>query len=325
MKYLIVLTGIFFHLISLGQITRYKFTIRYEDNNPHKYGIIIINRQEVSTDGNGHGEVNIQNSEATAIVASPNTNIFKIKYPVNFVVNLPKNPSVAIDILLEKAKKIEKPVTPADIARLQKAQEQYLKSKDAQLVKSFEEYNRRLYDSISVLLKTRTFNKEKIIAGRMEFLPQISKTLDHYLNEAKDFKDAFSVMAISLNNKQAYDQLAAATYSYNEIFELINANKSTYEQAISSYWDSKELALKFSNLTEYALEEIHKPYILEINDAFIARLYGCANEKNRKRKKELEAEIAGDIQKHSQSLSKRLGSLGERIAAFLAILKNVNI
>ncbi len=95
--------------------------------------------------------------------------------------------------------------------------------------------------------------------------------------------------------------------------------------AISSYWDSKELALKFSNLTEYALEEIHKPYILEINDAFIARLYGYANEKNRKRKKELEAGIAEDIQKHSQVISKRLNSLGERIAAFLAILKNVNI
>lgn len=328
MKDLITLLCIILSFPSVGQTIRCRFTVRFEDNFPLKNGIIIINRQQVSTDANGHVEVDVAGSTSTASIASHDPAVYTIKFPPNAVVNLPRNPATAIDIIVAKPKRITAgPIgaTPADLARLQKAQERYIRSQDALLMKKLEAFNGRLYDSLAVLMQRSHVDKRKNMSGRLEFLPQITNTLHHFLNEAKDLNDAFVVMQRSLQIKEAYEQLAAAIYSYNEIFELINANRSGYEQAIATYWDSKELALKYSNLTEYTLEEIHKPYILEINEAFIARLYGYANEKNRKKRDQLGKALTGDITKHSEALSRRLNSLAERIASFIAILKSVEI
>lgn len=303
---------------SYAQATRYKFTVRYDNFDPLKNDVILINNQLLNTDNYGNVEALIPSKDITASVSSPATEKYRIKYPVNMQIVLPRSESLVIDIFIEKPYKPSaavKAATAEDIKKIQQTIERYQRSNDAQLTKNIQLSVSKLYDSIEVLMGEKTVNKEELKNGRLQFMPVISQALNHYLNEAKDLADAFSALSFSLNKPEAYDQFSTAVYSYNEIFELINANKSTYEQAIEHYWESRELSLKFSNLVEYALEEVHKPYILEINTVFTGRIYEYTAETNAAKRKKLMVNLKEDMTSHSESLLRRLNSLSERVAS----------
>lgn len=303
---------------SLAQATRYKFTVRYDNFDPLKNDVILINNQLLNTDNYGNVEALIPSRDITASVSSPAIDKYRIKYPVNMQIVLPKSESLVIDIFIERPYKPSsavKAATAEDIRKVQQTIERYQRSNDAVLTKSIQQSVSRLYDSIEALIGEKSANKEELKKGRLQFMPVISQALNHYLNEAKDLADAFNALAVSLNKPEAYDQFATAVYSYNEIFELINANKSTYEQAIEHYWESRELSLKFSNLVEYALEEVHKPYILEINTVFTGKIYEFTGETNVSKRKKIGTVLKDDMILHADALRRRLNSLGERIAA----------
>lgn len=317
----------FLVLATTAQTTKYKFTIRYEDYGPLKNEIILINSNAVNTDNFGNVEVDIQSNALVAAIASPDINKYRIRFPASSHAILPKSGSVIIDIFVEKpfSKNLAyKGLTKEDLIAQQKALERYQQTQDAQLVKSIKEFHNRLYDSLNVLLRTSANEEIKIKAGRLEFFPEISKALNHYLNEARDLNDAFRILSISMNKKEAYQQLADAIYSYNEIFELINSTKSAYEQAIETYWNSKELSLKFSNLIEFSLEEIHKALILEINSTFTERFYNYTAETKSSKKKALGEQLKRDVEEHAEKLERRLNSMGERITALISILNNIS-
>lgn len=272
MRFVLSFIFLIVSISSFSQVTKYRFKVRYEDYSPLRNTIIIVNNQRLSTDDNGIVDIEIPSQLDKAYIESYSPNVYTIKYPVNFQVLLPKNYSIDIDIFVSKPT-ISFVATKEDLKKLQKTIEQYRTSKDASLLETFTEQSRRMYDSILILYKTKNADENKMKTGRLDFLPLISNALNHYINEAKDLNDAFIALRISLRKPAAYDQFAEAAYSYNQIYELINSNKNTYEQAIASYWNSKELSLKFSNLIEYALEEIHKPYVLKINDVYIGDIY----------------------------------------------------
>lgn len=302
-----------------AQTTKYKFSVRFEDFNPLKNDVILINNQLLNTDNYGNVEAVISNVDLIASVRSPSIEKYRIRYPVNMQAILPKNASVVIDIFVERPNKQASASSAAnkeDIRQVQRTIEKYQQSKDAALMRVLQDKISGIYDSLSVLINRGQTDVAQLKQGRLRFLPQITQALNHYLNEARDLKDALTALSFSLNKQEAYEQFATAIYSYNEIFELINANKSTYEQAIEYYWQSREFALKLSNLLEYALEEVHKPFILEMNDRFIAKAYAYTRESNGSKKKKMGSELVDEINAHVESLEKRLNSMSERIAAF---------
>ena len=311
--------------VAYGQVTRYRFKVRFEDYNPLKNSVIIVNNQRLGTDDNGVVDVDIPVQLDRAYVESPNTTSYTIKYPPNAQVSLPKNASEEIVIFIARPSLRSAAITREDLKKMQESILDYEKSSDAKLVRTIEASSRRMYDSVLNLLRGRHRDEEKIRQGRLAFYPLVSEALNHFLNEARDLRDAFAAMATSLTKKEAYDQFGRDVYSYNEIYELLNTNKNTYEQAIATYWNSRELGYRFSNLMDYTLEEIHKPYILEMNDQFRDRMYAFASESNRNRKKELQQALERDMAEHASALGRRLNSLGERIAAFLAVLHNAEI
>lgn len=308
-----------------SQVTRYRFKVRFEDYNPLKNAVIIVNNQRLGTDDNGVVDVDIPAQLDRAYVESPNTASFTIKYPPNAQVSLPKKASEEIIIFIARPSLRSANITREDLKKMQESILDYEKSSDAKLVRTIEASSRRMYDSILNLLRGKHRDEEKIREGRLAFYPLVSEAMNHFLNEARDLKDAFAAMGTSLTRKEAYDQFGRAVYSYNEIYELLNTNKNTYEQAIATYWNSRELGFRFSNLMDYTLEEIHKPYVLEMNDSFRDRMYAFASETNRARKKELQLALEKDMAEHASVLGRRLNSLGERIASFLAVLQNAEI
>lgn len=302
-----------------AQTTAYKFRIRYPDYSALSSTKFLINGQQLTTDPQGIISLSIPNQITFANIGSIDPKVYTIAYPMEGRANLPKDNAVLVDIYVSKPGPDPVKLAVREIARLNA-------SADAQLIKKLQEESRRGYDSIVLLLSNKDKIDDKLLAkGRMEFLPLISSALNQYLNEARDANDAFSSLKRSLDNAGAFKQFGEAILSYNQIFDLLNGNKSTYEQAISTYWKSKELSLKFSNLIDFSIDEIHKPYLLEINYTFLDRIYQYNEEPNKNRKRELGKALEVDIGQHSASLARRLNILGERVASFNTLLNNNNL
>lgn len=305
-----------------AQTTKYKFKVRFEDYTPLKNSLIVINNQTLSTDDVGIVDVPVPAQLGFAYVESADIKKYQIKYPVESRSILPKDASIPIDVIIAKPT-TSASLTKKDLFQFANTVSANNDSRDSALLNNLELQSRRIYDSVVALFNNKTVDETKLANGRVEFYPLISGTLNQYLNEARDLNDAFSTLSSNMDRKEAYEQFVQAILSYNGVFEFINTNKNTYEQAVEVYWNSKELSFKFSNIIDEAIENIHKPYILEMNYTFIQRLADYNKQTNKKLKKEMGTLLQQDMTRHSEELARRLTSLGERISAFNAILKNV--
>lgn len=315
---------ILLQVMALGafcQSIRYRFRVRYEDYSPLANAAFSINGQSLYTDNRGIIDLSIPGRLNYAYVESGNNKTYAIKYPVDGRALLPRDSTEFVDVFISRPA-ASVMVTRSDLKEFSASIREREETADAVLMKKLEEQNRRIYDSLIVLFRGNAVDDARLSKGRLEFFPLISHTLNHYLNEARDLNDAFLAVGAALNNRGAYEQLSGAIYNYNSIYEFLNANKSTYEQAIYTYWNSKELSLKFSSLIDFTLDEIHKAYILDINFTFIERLYGHHHETNRKTKRELAEQLEKDIRERYGVVGRRLNILGERISAFVTLLNN---
>lgn len=302
-----------------AQTTAYKFRIRYSNYSALSNTKFLINGQQLSTDPQGIISLSIPNQLTFANIGSIDAKLYTIDYPMEGRANLPKDNSVFVDIYVSTPKPDPVRLVAREIARANA-------SADALLLKKLQEETRRGYDSIVLLLSRKNKPPDQLLAkGRMEFLPLITSALNQYLNEARDVNDAFAVLKRAPDNPAAVRQFSDAILSYNAIFELLNGNKSTYEQAINTYWKSRELSLKFSNLVDFTIEDLHKPYLLEINYTFFDRIYDYKQEQNKSRKRELGKALEADITRHSEALARKLNSLGERIASMTTLLTNTDL
>ncbi|HEY0610660.1 MAG TPA: hypothetical protein VGD35_13420 [Chitinophaga sp.] len=316
---------ILLQIMTLGafsQTVRYKFRVRYEDYKPLANTAFSINGQSLHTDNRGIIDLSIPGRLSYAYVESGNNKTYAIKYPVDGRAVLPKDSMDFVDIFISRPG--SSLATRTDLKEFYASMVKTQGTADAALMKKLEEQNRRIYDSLIVLFKANVLDDARLANGRLEFFPLISQTLNHYLNEARDLNDDFAALGRALNNRGAYEQLSGSIYNYTSIYEFLNANKSTYEQAIYTYWNSKELSLKFSSLIDFTLDEIHKSYILDINFSFIDRIYAYIDEKDRKRKQGLKDQLERDMAERSAVIGRRLTILGERISAFITLLNNNN-
>jgi hypothetical protein len=301
----------------MGQTITYKFRIRYNDYGALANNNFIISGQNLATDPQGIIDMKIASNISYVNIGSSNTQLYEIKYPLEGKAVLPKDPTVFVDIFVAKPSPDLLKTVSTQIMNSQATLQ-------SNIFKRLDDESKNGYDQIVKLLNSKNLDDTVLAKGRLEFFPLISSALNNYLNESRNFNDAFAILGTSLNNKGSYEQLNKAIYSYNEIFDLLNANKGAYEQAIATYWHSKELSLKFSNLIDFTIEDFHKPYILDVNYNFITRLYQANNETNKKKKIELQKGLVTDMKSQSDAISRRLNEIGERIVSMNTLLGNNN-
>ena len=302
-------------LHSAAQSINYKFRIRYNDYSPLASGNFIISGESLTTDPQGIISMGISPSITYVNIGSANVKLYEIRYPQEGKATLPKDPSIFVDIFIAKPAPDPLKTISAQIAKSQSIfQSAALRQLDAASKKG--------YNEIVELLNTKNMGDSTLEKGRLEFFPLISAALNNYVNESKNFIDAFTILSTTLNNKDSYDQLNKVTADYNEIFDLLNANKSAYEQAIATYWSSKELSLKFSNLVDFALEDFHKPYILDVNYSFTPRMYSALAETNKNKRADLQKSLATDMNTAADAMTRRINELGERVASINTLLNN---
>ncbi len=149
------------------------------------------------------------------------------------------------------------------------------------------------------------------VGSKDDAFPIISNTLLDYINEAKDFKDAFQMLGIqSTDSRQALIKLTDAVEQYNRAFENLNKERLTFEKYVSSYWESPVKSLEFKSLLDYALGDLHSVNILTLNQELtvINDLANGRVKNTNAKKKELEKDINDEVLK----LDKRLQELERR-------------
>jgi len=305
----------FLCLGSVAQTINYKFRIRYSDYSALANTNFVISGNSVATDPQGIISMPISATISYVNIGSADAKTYEIKFPLEGRAILPKDPTVFVDIFVAKPTQDPLKVISAQIAKSQN-------NFQSAVLKQLDDASKKGYNEIVELLRNKSPDDSALTRGRLEFFPLISSALNNYLNESRNFKDAFATLSTSLNNKGSYDQFNNTVYSYNEIFNLLNANKSAYEQAIATYWHSKELSLKFSNLIDFMIENYHKPYVLEVNYTFVSRFYQLNEETNSRKKRDMQKTLATDMQSLSDAMDRRINSMGEQITAMNTLLNN---
>ena len=307
-----------FSLICLhlsAQTITYKFRIRFDDYGAMANSNFIISGESLTTDPQGIIDIKLPANIAYVNIGSANTKQYEIKYPLEGKAVLPKDPTVFVDIFVAKPAPDALKTISAQITKSQNTLQ-------SNILKQLDSNSKKGYNEIVELLKTKNPSDTSLAKGRLKFFPLISSVLNNYLNEARNFKDAFLILSNTLNNKASYDQLSSSIDDYNQIFDLLNQNKGTYEQAIATYWNSKELSLKFSNLMDFIIEDFHKPYILDVNYTFTPRLYQETTETDKKRRQVLQQNLSVDMKTTDDAMDRRLSEIGERIASMNTLLNN---
>jgi hypothetical protein len=170
-------------------------------------------------------------------------------------------------------------------------------------------------------IKLENLNNEIDLAHKREqFYPELASSVNHFINEAKDLKDAFKFTArYAFDDQQALLLLTDAVESYNEIFEDLNKKHSAYEKQVRDYWQSEVKASEVRELFNYALGELHSANIFtlnlkvrDINEYFRGNVKGS--------KKAFREQIINDIEFHQLQLERRLEELDNRAQVVLSKL-----
>lgn len=154
-------------------------------------------------------------------------------------------------------------------------------------------------------------NRNVSVTNKDEAYPLMSTTLTDYINEAKDFKDAFGLLGVqATESRQALAKLIDAMEQYNRAFEKLNKERLTYEKYVSAFWKNDVQTLEFKSLMDYAIGDLHGVNILTLNQK-IATINDISNGKV-KRPGEAKKELAKDISEEVLRLDKRLQELERR-------------
>ena len=156
-----------------------------------------------------------------------------------------------------------------------------------------------------------TSDRSMNVTSKDEAFPLISATVNDYLNEAKDFKDAFQMLGVqATESRQAHARLTEAIEQYNRAFEKLNKDRLTYEKYVATFWKNDVESFEFKSLMDYILGDVHNVSILTLNQKIntINDIAGGKIKKAAEKKRELEKDISEEVlrlEKQLQELDRR--------------------
>lgn len=176
--------------------------------------------------------------------------------------------------------------------------------------------NEQLSFEVRAIIKPRVQSEAVVtrgerVTGKDDAYAAISASLTDYINEARDFKDAFEAFGLqATGSRQALGKLTDATDQYNRAFEKLNKERLTYEKYVSGFWKDDVQAYEFKAVMDYALGDLHSVNILTLNQK-IGVINDIANGKV-KRPGEQKKVLEKDIREEVLELNMRLQELERR-------------
>lgn len=96
---------------------------------------------------------------------------------------------------------------------------------------------------------------------------EISPVFKEYILRVKNLKTIFKMYSESaFISDPSVEHLNNAIKTYNPSFDSINNNYNKWQKDISFAWDDV-LSERFASIINYMIDEIHKPYIFQLNES----------------------------------------------------------
>lgn len=226
--------------------------------------VILVNQGAGRTGTDGIFEISINNSVGEVTLELDKSEL-KILYPIGGKTGVPKNPDMVINFIVGASTRdiLTKAIANSNNEIKSRLTELGVKQDGIeQTLASFLTEIQRMSD-----IKMEDLTKQiDLSSKREEFYPLLASSINDYINEAKDLKDAFKFTARhAFGDPQALQVLSDVIASYNVIFEDLNKQHSGYEKKIFDLWGSEAKENEVRELFEYALGELHSANIFTLN------------------------------------------------------------
>ncbi len=229
----------------------------------------------------GHGEAPIFDSgefelqlsgRPAQVEISVLTAGLEVLYPLKGLLAVPSDPNVRVPIVIGKSDRAYiNDLLAARFVQLGATLRQNGVRYDAS-IDSLSEGMRRI---IGLLEIKETDIRESIEAQKRQadIKPDLLRTWDRYILEAKDLRDAFRlVVDYAARNRGAVMTLQAAVVEYNAAFDSLNNRRNAFQSNVASYWSgaaSEGLQRDLADVYSEAIETIHKGYVLPLNASLV--------------------------------------------------------
>jgi len=290
---------------------------------------LIINGTRQTTDPQGMIYLTLNSSVQSIRVDSPDEGDYVLaESSRGGMINLPANPQAITTILLRNPNNKEKAFRELNTFyknnNIERKQIDSLKNvnyaKYEEIIRMQDSIYRELTSHYKIS-ETDLRNASEIMDGRDRYFQSVSFSLQGFLNEAKDIRDAFKkLIEFSLENPKAFKLLDSTIRAYNDYYLLLNNNRDEYERAIENYWKSFELAMGFHNTVDFALNDVHRANIIPLNTTIIQKANEYISETNKKQKKELKSQLQSNLDLILPVLDNDLGILDDKIQSCIAKL-----
>ncbi len=253
----------------------------------------------ITTTNSGEFIIEMPDNLNSADVETEDKN-WTILYPIDSRVIIPADKNSLIKIVVSN-KKIPQMIKPEEAAKNFNKLESLLldigvaKNELKNLLESYSQKEADFYKLQKDSIRNAILNDKKNEAFKV-----ISKTLLSYVDKVQNSKDDFKLLTqIKIYNKDITENIKQSIEEYNLGYNELNNNKYSFQKDVDDYWKDKDLADSLMETIDYAIDEIHKPYILKLNDYTLDI------------NKIVTGQISGadEIEKLKQNISKGIGSI----------------
>lgn len=231
----------------------------------------IVGHGEPEIFGSGEFELQLAGRPAQVEVALIGSSL-EVLYPVNRMIAIPADPMVRIPIVIGKSDRAYiNDMLAARVVQLGATVRQNSARSDASLDS--------LSEGVREIIRRLGINEAEIRASieaqtrQADIKPDLLRTWDRYILEAKDLRDAFRLVAdFAARNRGAVMTLQAAVQEYNIAFDSLNNRRSSFQSNIMSYWRgavAEGLQRDLADVYSEAIETIHKGYVLPLNASLV--------------------------------------------------------
>jgi hypothetical protein len=241
--------------------------------------VIDINKQPVKnlsirftsfgdaiTTGSGEFVITIPENVSSVDVAIMDNNV-QILYPVDAKIPVPSDPNFVSTIIVSGNNTLAGTSMDESIVKYTQL-ESLLKDVGttntelkAFLEKFIELESKRL--EISEAKLREEFERK---ARRDVIFAEVSPALKEYILRAKNLKTNFEMYYESaFVSNPSVEYLNNAIRAYNPVFDTIYNNNSKWKNDITTAWNTI-LAESFASSVSYMIDEVHTPYVLQLNE-----------------------------------------------------------
>ncbi len=162
---------------------------------------------------------------------------------------------------------------------------------------------------------------KELLAAKKEQYNIISGVLSTYMVRVTDVKNRFQdISRFAFSDKNYFEALGKTIFAYNDVFDLLTANRAKYHLDFIAYWAEprgRELEDIFSSI----LDDIHITYILKLDKVRVAIWEYGESSAGKNEKQKMRNSILKSVKETTDDLGRQIDIMHGKINPFLSHLR----